>query len=475
MKTNATLFVFMCALTLLGTTALGQITITSADVGAKLAVGRILANKIDKVTSTANIGKHGLSSWDFSALGSDSSLTFTSVDVSGTPFLSSFPGATNAFRADINFFIPAISTTPIPATAYGYFKLSANNLLNPGQGASGTGAWTGASALISNIPADVYYTLPLTFGTTWTSTYLDTTVISLGTFQIAQPGLRYSSSYIVDAYGPMTIPGGSVHDVLRIRRVDSIFTISSGTTSKRVAYIFLARDGASVQLTVGDLSAPDSGTIAIQPSASWNDKVFLPLPIQLASFNASQNPSGAGVLLRWSTLSEVNNYGFEVQRGALSGGDFVTVTGAFIQGHGTTTVPREYTYADMSAQAGTWYYRLKQIDLDGAVHYSDPAKVNVQPQGGTVQDVPAVFSLGQNFPNPFNPETTIRYSLPSRSHVLLAVYNTLGERVAVLADGVQEGGFHDVRFDGSALASGVYFYRLQSTGFVQTKRLSLMK
>jgi hypothetical protein len=266
----------------------------------------------------------------------------------------------------------------------------------------------------------------------------------------------------------MTMPGGSVHDALRIKKND--------TTAKGVYinYIFLARDGASVQVTAANTSQPESGTIQIVQSANWNGQVFSPLPIQLASFNASQNTSGAGVLLRWSTLSEVNNYGFEVQRGALSSGDFVTVSGAVIPGHGTTTVPRDYSYADRSAQPGTWYYRLKQIDLDGAVHYSDPAKVDVQP-GGTGQDVPAVFSLAQNFPNPFNPETTIRYSLPSRSHVVLAVYNALGERVAVLAEGEQESGSHEVRFNGSALASGVYFYRLQSTGFMQTKKLSLLK
>jgi hypothetical protein len=227
-------------------------------------------------------------------------------------------------------------------------------------------------------------------------------------------------------------------------------------------------------VTAANTSQPESGTIQIVQSANWNGQVFSPLPIQLASFNASQNTSGAGVLLRWSTLSEVNNYGFEVQRGALAGGEFVTVSGAVIPGHGTTAVQQAYSYTDGSAQAGTWYYRLKQIDLDGAVHYSDPAKVEVQP-GGTHQEVPAVFSLGQNFPNPFNPETTIRYTLPSRSHVLLAVYNALGGRVAVLAEGEQESGFHEVRFDGSALASGVYFYRLQSTGFVQTKKLSLLK
>jgi hypothetical protein len=266
----------------------------------------------------------------------------------------------------------------------------------------------------------------------------------------------------------MTIPGGSVHDALRIKKTD---TTAKGNS---VGYIFLARDGASVQVTTASPSAPDIGAIQIDSTASqWNGQMIA-LPIQLVSFNALQNPSGAGVLLRWSTLSEVNNYGFEVQRGAKSGGDFVTVSGAFIPGYGTTTVPRDYSYADMGAPAGAWYYRLKQIDLDGTIHYSDPAKVDVR-AGGTTQDVPAVFALGQNFPNPFNPETTIRYGLPSRSHVELAVYNMLGERVRVLVEEEQEGGIHEVRFDGSSLASGVYFYRLQSAGLVQTKKLSLLK
>jgi hypothetical protein len=465
MKTIATAFVFMCALTLLGTPALGQITITASDVTAQLAVGDSLAYRIDKLTSSLNIGQLGLTSWDFSSLRTDSSLTLRSVVVSGTPFTAQFPGATNAFQTSFTY---VFSGLPIPVTAYVYFKLS-GNLLNLGEGANGTLFGLPGSAVIANIPGNVFYSLPMTLGTTWTSTYLDTSVFSLNGGPIQETGVPHRTSYVVDAYGPMTIPGGTVHDALRIKEND--------TTSKGifVDYIFLARDGASVQVTAANTVQPVSGIIQVDPSTNWNPQmVASPLPIQLASFNASQNTAGGGVILRWSTQSEVNNYGFEVQRGTVSGGNFVTVSGAVIPGHGTTTVPRDYSYADRSAQPGTWYYRLKQIDLDGAVHYNDPAKVDVQP-GGTAPDAPAVFSLGQNFPNPFNPETTIRYGLPSKTHVLLAVYNALGERVAVLAEGEQESGLHEVRFDGSALASGVYFYRLQSPGYVQTKKLSLLK
>jgi len=90
-------------------------------------------------------------------------------------------------------------------------------------------------------------------------------------------------------------------------------------------------------------------------------------------------------------------------------------------------------------------------------------------------DVPAAIGLFQNFPNPFNPSTTIRYGLPSRFHVTLAVFNTLGQQVAVLQNGEQEAGFHEAKFDGSRLSSGVYFYRLQAGTYVETKKLLLTK
>jgi hypothetical protein len=106
--------------------------------------------------------------------------------------------------------------------------------------------------------------------------------------------------------------------------------------------------------------------------------------------------------------------------------------------------------------------------------YNGPGgrEVSVPDASGSVQ---YAFVLNQNYPNPFNPSTTIRYGIPVRSHVILAVYNTLGQQVAQLVNGEVEAGYHDVRFDASALPSGVYFYRLKAGGFVQTLKLLLVR
>lgn len=90
-------------------------------------------------------------------------------------------------------------------------------------------------------------------------------------------------------------------------------------------------------------------------------------------------------------------------------------------------------------------------------------------------DIPSVFSLDQNNPNPFNPSTTIRYALPNRAHFTLTVLSTLGQHIATLVNEIQEAGYHDVRFDGSGLASGVYFYRLKAGDFIQTKQLLILR
>jgi polyhydroxybutyrate depolymerase len=89
--------------------------------------------------------------------------------------------------------------------------------------------------------------------------------------------------------------------------------------------------------------------------------------------------------------------------------------------------------------------------------------------------IPVSFSLSQSYPNPFNPSTTIRYGIPHQTEVTLAIFNTLGQHVATLVQGEQDAGYHEVRFDGSNLASGVYFYRLQAGSYVETKKLMLLR
>jgi len=119
------------------------------------------------------------------------------------------------------------------------------------------------------------------------------------------------------------------------------------------------------------------------------------------------------------------------------------------------------------ATEGSYYYRLRQVDLDQTSHLSDIVSVEVT--------APVAYTVEQNYPNPFNPATTIRYSLPYKSPVQLTVFNTLGQQVASLVQALQEAGSYEVTFDGSGLASGMYFYRLQAGTYVNTKKLLLLK
>jgi hypothetical protein len=198
------------------------------------------------------------------------------------------------------------------------------------------------------------------------------------------------------------------------------------------------------------------------------------LPIQLASFTAQPEPHGNGVLLHWVTLSEINNYGFEVQRSPENESNYTTLPNSFIPGHGTTNEPHHYTFTDSAVSRARWYYRLRQIDLDGTVHFSEGITINTL--AGITQSIsPETFVLSQNYPNPFNPTTSITYQLPTTSYVTLKIYDTLGKEVATLVDGMEEAGYKSMVWNAANAASGVYFCRLQTNGFVQTRKLVLMR
>jgi len=190
------------------------------------------------------------------------------------------------------------------------------------------------------------------------------------------------------------------------------------------------------------------------------------LPVELTSF--SVNFSGDNVVLRWSTETEVNNYGFEIERGSSLNSrisDWEKV--GFVQGHGNSNSPKEYFFTDIPNGGTKFQYRLKQIDNDGKFKYSSVVSVEIK--------VLNEYTLNQNYPNPFNPSTVISYSIPVSSKVTLTVYDMLGKLITTLVNENQEAGSYSVNFNAAGLSNGMYFYKMQSDNFVKTNKMLFLK
>ncbi|HEX7357277.1 MAG TPA: M1 family aminopeptidase [Ignavibacteriaceae bacterium] len=193
--------------------------------------------------------------------------------------------------------------------------------------------------------------------------------------------------------------------------------------------------------------------------------VIPPLPVELTNFNASVDNNS--VILNWITASELNNYGFEIERASFSAASPVWKNIGFVNGKGTTSLTNSYSFIDNRIATSKYLYRLKQIDNDGSFTYSNEIEV--------VISLPDKYELQQNYPNPFNPTTTIKYQIPVSGNVTLTLYNTLGQEILQLVNGLQNAGVYEVKFDGSNLTSGIYFYQLESGTFSQIRKLVLIK
>ncbi|MBE0539369.1 MAG: DUF2341 domain-containing protein [Ignavibacterium sp.] len=202
---------------------------------------------------------------------------------------------------------------------------------------------------------------------------------------------------------------------------------------------------------------------SIEPATIVND----PLPVELSSFSTSI--IGSSVKLNWRTETEVNNYGFEIERKVGSGqssvGNYEKI--GFVNGNGNSNSPKSYSFEDNALTPGKYSYRLKQIDNDGQFEYSKTIEVDF--------NSPKIFELSQNYPNPFNPKTTIRFSIPEAGNVKISLYNPLGQEVSTILNEVRESGTHIVNFDASELNSGMYIYKLESGSFIQTRKMILLK
>lgn len=200
----------------------------------------------------------------------------------------------------------------------------------------------------------------------------------------------------------------------------------------------------------------------------WLDKVSFnatePLPVELVSFIATSEQNE--VWLKWITVSELNNRGFEIERKPAGSSLWQKI--GFVEGRGTAQGMMGYTFTDRPSEAGRYHYRLKQVDFSGEIEYSQIAEV-------LVNDLPSEYALGQNYPNPFNPSTKISYYLPEKGLVNLSVFNMLGQKVTEIISGLQEAGEHSVEFNASGLNSGVYIYTLQVNGRSFTNKMTLLK
>ncbi len=191
-------------------------------------------------------------------------------------------------------------------------------------------------------------------------------------------------------------------------------------------------------------------------------------PVELTTFTA-RLISTSSVQLNWSTATEVNNYGFDVERSSANS-SWQKI--GFVSGSGNSNSPKNYLFTDNPTGGTSFSYRLKQIDVDGKFKYYDALAVNLTMSNET--------QLYQNSPNPFNPSTTIKFYLANTAEVTIKIYDMLGREVRTLINEETTAGNHIVYWNGRdsrgrAVSSGIYLYRLTAGNFSETKKMNLLK
>lgn len=241
--------------------------------------------------------------------------------------------------------------------------------------------------------------------------------------------------------------------------------------------LVIDKTGGTIQL-LSDLAVENtftetSGILDENGYSIWVNGA--PLPVELSFFTADIIENR--VKLKWRTETEVNNYGFEIERAFSNSENLTWEKIGFVVGHGNSYSPKEYEFIDEDVPSEELEYRLMQIDTDGAFEYFH---ITATVDASTVTDVednslPTEFALEQNYPNPFNPSTRINFVLANSGLVNVSVYNAIGQKVSELVNSNMNAGTHNVEFNGSNLSSGFYFYRLETANFTQTMKMLLIK
>ena len=301
----------------------------------------------------------------------------------------------------------------------------------------------------------------VTYGAVSSATY---------TISINLNGLPSSSSSTVDLAGtalPAGATGAFTSGSLTVSGGNTVALpggVTSGTITLTITNLVTTPVGTTTGITLLFSNLSNATT-----TISGTYTVSAALPVELTSFTATE--TSALSTLHWQTATEVNNYGFDIEKAVFSkrSSDISWKKVGFVEGVGNSNSPKEYSFTDKNISSGKYSYRLKQIDRDGKFIYSSEVEVTVA--------VPKLFALAQNYPNPFNPTTTISYQLPANSFTTLKVYDALGKEVATLVNEMKEAGSYDVQLSTNnyQLSSGVYFYKMTTGKFSAVKKLILLK
>ena len=199
---------------------------------------------------------------------------------------------------------------------------------------------------------------------------------------------------------------------------------------------------------------------------AYHDMDFM-FPVELSDFSSYVKINN--VTLNWSTVSENNNSGFDIERSVIKDESIEAFEKiSFVKGYGTTTLSKQYIFTDKNLITGKYKYRLKQIDYSGNIEYFYLAEE-------VLIGVPPEFKLSQNYPNPFNPSAKINFELPKDGIVILKIFDNNGKEIRTLVNEFKSAGYYTIEFDGINLPSGLYFYRIETNDFIVTKRMILLK
>jgi hypothetical protein len=249
----------------------------------------------------------------------------------------------------------------------------------------------------------------------------------------------------------ITASGGSAN-------LRAMLPASSGSTT----LIEIKRGTTVIPFVLETIKGIEYAFFDASVTASYTAEYGLIASLPVSLTNLSATALGGKITVRWTTSSEINNLGFDIQR-SIDGASWTSL--GFIHGAGNSSSSRHYSYVDNNPEPRKYYYRLKQIDIDQHFKYSSIVSASLNGKAG--------FLLGQNFPNPFNNQATIQFTLPGTEKVKIVLFDMGGRVLRTLVNGTKEAGSHVISLNVGTLSKGVYYYKMQAGDFTDVKKLTI--